>query len=198
MTAKVNAGCLRTGMCCKRLPAQLGIKVSEYRELYQGTNMTPEFFTGWGQAAKQAKEAGSILFTCPFYSDEKGCGLQDRKPKICSDSLSEAAMATDSLHTKPAMFFSGKCGWLRGAPKEMVDAVAALEAYNDAKNRKAPGPECERLLEERIKADNILAETYSSLAVKDGQWVSMPSPGNEKAGMVSGTTAEKFPVVAGR
>lgn len=121
-----EAACARTGRCCTQLmPHHTLDYVAQMRKLGYTDNHSLEFVDGWERAAQFAIQRRKVCFTCPFLADGNVCMLQDRKPGICSGSLSP-----DRLNhpTFSEQFFSASCGFLRGAPKHLVDAVK----HNDA------------------------------------------------------------------
>jgi Fe-S-cluster containining protein len=127
MKDKNVPGCRRTGHCCSRLPGSMALDaVVEMSRLSKKAkkecNLTKKFLTSWTRDAKKAIKEDKAIFSCSFLEGDNVCGLQDRKPHICSGSLS-AERLTQHKSFREISFFSHECGWLAGAPKELIEIV---------------------------------------------------------------------------
>ncbi len=90
-----------------------------------------DFVEAWERTARASLEAGSLLMRCPFLEGENVCGLQHRKPPICSDSLSWQSLQARRHGVYPSVFFHRHCGFLNGAPEEFLAAVRAHDELQD-------------------------------------------------------------------
>jgi Fe-S-cluster containining protein len=155
------AQCQRTGECCKRLHADQFIEFAHkflkrrYRKDYPNTK--PRISKAWLEDAEKAREIGRQTFPCRFLTDGNTCSLQDKKPEVCSWSLSTEVL---SEGINPGTFFHKSCGYLEGAPEKLIKLVYLISKYYAKKDG---GPDYtnedyEKLLRlynriEKLKAD---------------------------------------------
>jgi len=167
--------CQRTGGCCKALVASNALEaVNEIRQMSESErrrgNYTDEFVNAWETSAKFAAEAKRVTFTCTFLEGDNVCTLQDKKPGICSYSLSLPMLS--NRHLSDSKFFSSKCGYLNGAPELLVKTIEAREkAYSVEEGS-------EEFVELTQKYVDLQREyrmtTHASIV--DGKWVECSEP----------------------
>lgn len=151
------AACSRTGECCRRLVVDNVLEWNPEELTWSNKKIVEE----WQVTAKKAEP--SKIFTCEHYDPAThSCLIQDEKPEVCVSSLSKEYF---ERQITSANLFSTDCGWLKGAPEEIVNLVRNnMHLIGEGENYYTE----EQLLEYRKEEEE---HTYS---IKDGYWVKQP------------------------
>lgn len=129
-----EATCKRTGVCCQRLYSNVmpvlakKFLLRKMRKQYKNTK--PSISRAWIEDGEKAKSLGLSYFPCRFLTEDNVCSLQDKKPEVCSYSLSPEALEKEKEFIHNA-FFHHKCGYLTGAPDYIVRANRIMNALEE-------------------------------------------------------------------
>lgn len=126
-----KAECKRTGVCCSKLYVHSMLRISKVflkrskRKHYPNTK--PAISKAWIEDATKAEDLGLSTFPCRFLTGDNECSLQDKKPEVCSHTLSQKLVEGSDSQELLYSFFHHKCGYLTGAPDIFIRYSRILE-----------------------------------------------------------------------
>lgn len=127
----MSAECKRTGVCCSKLYVHAMLRISKVflkrdkRKQYKNTK--PKISKAWIEDATKAEELGLATFPCRFLTGNNECSLQDKKPEVCSYTLSQILVEDTDSQSLLDTFFHHNCGYLSGAPDIFIRYSRIIE-----------------------------------------------------------------------